>query len=822
MAVRAAGQSRGGGGKTVPTEEDDEGNLVLDQMMSHALEREEEQMGYTGGSVTDSDNNMDTEDAEDGPQTSISGVGDDDLHGNMADIAPGTILEELFALVTQELKVVSYKWLARNYAIPANRAKQILFKFAEQQRDKVKTTYLVSGWEKETNQHVFNVLDSAKLHAAREQLDPITSMHVYSVAPPVPLDPSTLWQEDFIQARELLTESKLSGANPSPSVRNFCANGSSAVKFTPEQCAARPAAAAASALAASAASGGPPKVLAAVVKPKQADNVSAEAVVDLSSDDGSKAKDTAGAADAPSNTKADGASNARAEAAATGSKVKAAALATTKAEPDKVKGAPPATTKAKPAKVKAAAPTITKAKPAKVTDAPPATTKVKVKAAATTKAKPAKANGLAAMWSKAAATKDKPAAATPKATVEATSAAPSAEPAAAQAADAASGDDTGVAASTKGKAAAAAPPKVKVEAKAAAAAPSKVKVESSSAVPSARLAAEDGAGGDDTFVAAARGVKRARHKVSALEDSDDEEEVAAVAVDLAPAGDADLGVVEAEAEGAGGGEEGEEEAGAKPSAPTQAEGKKKRGRAAKGPAGTPEQAAKKAKGSTQQAGKKGKGASGSKAMHEEEEVVEVVEEVAEEVPEVEEVEIVEKVAKPSVFTSNKGASTKIRKKVMVTSYNEKGEEVVEEVFQDVEVPVGSVEHKQAQVAQASKNMAPPAASSKAQGSSKAAQKSKDAKRAPGQKGIQSFFQKNNVQGTSKAPMHFHLCTKPPKRFHLRAATCRGLLGHQCAFTFVHQRAALSLKGVLRHQSASTCAPRHQSAFTYVHQRAGDF
>lgn len=92
----------------------------------------------------------------------------------------GSLLQDLQSLVSEELKVVSYKWLARQYSVPANYAKQLLFKFAEQQGSKVKAVYLVSGHLKEDeSKHVVRLVDAADLATCRDHFTAQTSIHVH-------------------------------------------------------------------------------------------------------------------------------------------------------------------------------------------------------------------------------------------------------------------------------------------------------------------------------------------------------------------------------------------------------------------------------------------------------------------------------------------------------------------------------------------------------------------------------------------------------------------------------------------------------------------
>lgn len=83
--------------------------------------------------------------------------------------------------------MVSYKWLARHFSVSANRAKQILFAFQEEHHETVKATFFLSGWTQgENKEHVVLLVSSADLPQKKALLDPVTSMHVYSVQPSQP------------------------------------------------------------------------------------------------------------------------------------------------------------------------------------------------------------------------------------------------------------------------------------------------------------------------------------------------------------------------------------------------------------------------------------------------------------------------------------------------------------------------------------------------------------------------------------------------------------------------------------------------------------
>lgn len=84
----------------------------------------------------------------------------------------------------QEHKAVTYKWLAREYSLPANYAKQLLFRFVEEQGSKIRAVYAVSGCcqgdEGGQQQRVVRLVPSAQLQACCGQLQEGTmSVHIH-------------------------------------------------------------------------------------------------------------------------------------------------------------------------------------------------------------------------------------------------------------------------------------------------------------------------------------------------------------------------------------------------------------------------------------------------------------------------------------------------------------------------------------------------------------------------------------------------------------------------------------------------------------------
>mmetsp|Transcript_26894 Transcript_26894/g.58708 ORF Transcript_26894/g.58708 Transcript_26894/m.58708 type:complete len:524 (-) Transcript_26894:194-1765(-) len=159
----------------------------------------------------------------------------------MTAVSSSEVLKELQDLVGAESRAISYKWLARQYNLSANAAKRLLYKFADEFKGKVEAMYMVSGWSKD-NSHVMQVVRANELEGLRKQLNPLTGLHIYSVAPHNSAGGSALWQIDYQQSQELLREC-LEGRN-TPSATFFKSNGCSSVKFsapnTPVSVASKP------------------------------------------------------------------------------------------------------------------------------------------------------------------------------------------------------------------------------------------------------------------------------------------------------------------------------------------------------------------------------------------------------------------------------------------------------------------------------------------------------------------------------------------------------------------------------------------------------
>ena len=83
----------------------------------------------------------------------------------------------------QEHKAVTYKWFAREYSLPANYAKQLLFRFVKEQGSKIRAVYMVSGISKAddaSGQHIMRLVPGSDLEACCNTLQEGTiSVHIH-------------------------------------------------------------------------------------------------------------------------------------------------------------------------------------------------------------------------------------------------------------------------------------------------------------------------------------------------------------------------------------------------------------------------------------------------------------------------------------------------------------------------------------------------------------------------------------------------------------------------------------------------------------------
>ncbi|XP_055809030.1 uncharacterized protein LOC129877538 isoform X1 [Solanum dulcamara] len=125
----------------------------------------------------------------------------------MADIETLGIVDEIQALVSDKLQVVSYKWLSRNFLVSSNSAKRLLQEFVEKHGNGLEVVYSLSGWLKDSpSTYHIRLVSSANLTEAKKEFSDDCSVQVYSVQACIPKDPVALWNSEFVQAEELFRQ----------------------------------------------------------------------------------------------------------------------------------------------------------------------------------------------------------------------------------------------------------------------------------------------------------------------------------------------------------------------------------------------------------------------------------------------------------------------------------------------------------------------------------------------------------------------------------------------------------------------------------------
>ncbi|NXU34207.1 DPOD3 polymerase, partial [Drymodes brunneopygia] len=113
-------------------------------------------------------------------------------------------LENIDEFVTDQNRVVTYKWLSFTLGVHVNQAKQMLYDYVERKRKEnlgaqLHVTYLVAG-NLLQNGHVCHkvaVVREDKLEAMKFKLSTITSVHVYSIQKALLKDSSPLYNTDY-------------------------------------------------------------------------------------------------------------------------------------------------------------------------------------------------------------------------------------------------------------------------------------------------------------------------------------------------------------------------------------------------------------------------------------------------------------------------------------------------------------------------------------------------------------------------------------------------------------------------------------------------
>ncbi|XP_062366969.1 DNA polymerase delta subunit 3 [Cinclus cinclus] len=113
-------------------------------------------------------------------------------------------LENIDEFVTDQNRVVTYKWLSYTLGVHVNLAKQMLYDYVERKRREnsgaqLHVTYLVAG-NLLQNGHVCHrvaVVREDKLEAMKSKLSTIASVHVYSIQKSLLKDSSPLYNTDY-------------------------------------------------------------------------------------------------------------------------------------------------------------------------------------------------------------------------------------------------------------------------------------------------------------------------------------------------------------------------------------------------------------------------------------------------------------------------------------------------------------------------------------------------------------------------------------------------------------------------------------------------
>ncbi|CAM0880289.1 unnamed protein product [Alopecurus aequalis] len=125
----------------------------------------------------------------------------------MADGALLDLLPQIHALFSDQLRVISYKWLSRNFSVSSNDAKRLLQEFVEKHGADHQVIYSVSGWLKNSPEnYCVKLISGPKLEEARQTFKDSCSVQVYSVQACIPKDTAVLWNPEFVQAEELFNQ----------------------------------------------------------------------------------------------------------------------------------------------------------------------------------------------------------------------------------------------------------------------------------------------------------------------------------------------------------------------------------------------------------------------------------------------------------------------------------------------------------------------------------------------------------------------------------------------------------------------------------------
>ncbi|XP_071612360.1 DNA polymerase delta subunit 3 isoform X3 [Heliangelus exortis] len=113
-------------------------------------------------------------------------------------------LENIDEFVTDQNRIVTYKWLSYTLGVHVNQAKQMLYDYVERKRKEnsgaqLHVTYLVAGnlIQNGHDCHKVAVVREDQLEAMKSKLTTIASVHVYSIQKALLKDSSPLYNTDY-------------------------------------------------------------------------------------------------------------------------------------------------------------------------------------------------------------------------------------------------------------------------------------------------------------------------------------------------------------------------------------------------------------------------------------------------------------------------------------------------------------------------------------------------------------------------------------------------------------------------------------------------
>ncbi|XP_025897332.1 DNA polymerase delta subunit 3 [Nothoprocta perdicaria] len=133
-------------------------------------------------------------------------------------------LENIDEFVTDQNRIVTYKWLSYTLGVHVNQAKQMLYDYVERKRKEnsgaqLHVTYFVAGnlIQNGYTCHKIAVVREDKLEAMKSKLATLASVHVYSVQKALLKDSGPLYNTDYdIVKANLHNCSKVSSASSKP------------------------------------------------------------------------------------------------------------------------------------------------------------------------------------------------------------------------------------------------------------------------------------------------------------------------------------------------------------------------------------------------------------------------------------------------------------------------------------------------------------------------------------------------------------------------------------------------------------------------------